>query len=64
MPIDLQGTDPIDQHQHPMVDDLLERPDHTSPAFETDKLSTPFHQVKMYAAETGTLSRYILTQMA
>jgi hypothetical protein len=63
MPFDLQGTDPIDQYQRPMVDDMLERPGHTLPAVETDKLSTPFHQVKMYAAKTGALSRYILTRM-
>jgi hypothetical protein len=64
MPIDLQGTDPIDQHQRPMVDDMLEQPGHTSPAVETNKLSTLFRQVKMYAAGMGALSRYILTRMA
>jgi hypothetical protein len=36
MPVDLQGTDPIDQHQRPMVDDMLERPGHTSPVVEID----------------------------
>jgi hypothetical protein len=47
-----------------MVDDMLERPAHTSPAVEIDQLSAPFQQVKMYAAETGALSHYILTRMA